>query len=430
MSQNPFAKMPIRGAYIHIPFCLSKCHYCDFLSLPLASKAGQVGLGHPRWQAMEQSKSWYTDALVMEIEACWQQENEAGVERFPLSSLYFGGGTPSLMSAEQIDRIIQAVKKGPDLIEDCELTLEANPASCDVETLRAYKEAGINRLSIGVQTLDEACLGRLNRAHSAEEALSFIESARSIGFSNLSIDLMIGLPGQSLESLARDCYCLMNYAPEHISIYSLTIEEGTIFDKVYGKEARLGEKTALATIPKPFQSLYASLPQPEEERRMYHWLRTFLTEQGYLHYELSNFAKPGFESRHNSLYWRAEPYYGFGLGASSYREGWRLRNEHRLPLYLERAKQVRRREACVSERVQIDHLEAQREFFLLGLRCLNGVSYRRFEELFGEPVPDWVLKEKENLQEQGLLLETGEGFALSEKGLDFGNQVFMAFVGE
>ncbi len=459
---NPMARGP-RAAYIHVPFCRKKCGYCDFYSF--VATAEDIDL--------------YVNALINEITQM-SALKQLFQQRERLDSIYFGGGTPSLLEAEHVQRILTALDTNYGIHDDCEITLEANPDSAESDKFLAYRAAGVNRLSLGVQSLNDHLLQRLERLHDAETARTAIRKARRSGFLNLSVDLMIGLPGQTMDDLAVDLEILLKEDVPHFSIYSLGIEEDTPFYARYFHEAARGEpRVSMAksdTVAKSEQdSLYAPLPTPEEERAMYHFCREYMNEEGYRHYEVSNFAKAGYASKHNQVYWRAEPYWGFGVSASSYIAGQRCTQTCDFAAYLENfsvapndadvankglgiaekdlsgftsdAKSknpqvilvgtelpIKQLNPCLEDCVTIDREEAMREFFLLGLRLRDGVSLQAFTQRFKAEIPAEIAEKLAFLVEQDLLVleedleNADEKWRLSLKGLDFGNEVFQEFV--
>lgn len=401
---NPFAVSLPRGAYIHVPFCLSKCAYCSFYSIAAGPEAYRN----------------YTDHLLKEIDLemadFWHQRGEQG-HQIPLSSLYFGGGTPSLLPAEELAEILERLKQHFLITDKTEITLEANPSSSLFPQLQAWRKLGINRLSLGLQTTDDNLLKQLGRRHNYQQFLESYQGARELGFHNISLDLIFGLPYEKLEDWEQDLRTVLALAPDHLSFYSLQLEEGTA----------LGE--ALLDDP-------SSLPAEDEERAMYHLLTQILPQHGLFPYEISNAARPGFESRHNSLYWRAEPYFAFGPAASSYTLGERRSRPADLRLwenYIDQGPSLAtyteaRAKACESE--TIDAEEARREFMLLGFRMLAGVSETRYRACFDENMTERFGGELERLSQRGLIEQSPDGdrFALTLLGRDLANQVFLEFV--
>ena len=289
------------GIYIHIPFCVKKCNYCDFLS----------------WQAGEKEREEYVGDLVREIGLSdrWFPEIDQ------VDSVFIGGGTPSILSAGQLHRICEALDRRFSIQENCEFTMECNPGTANSHTFAACLNMGINRLSFGVQSSEEAELRLLGRVHSYAEAERSFQEAREAGFQNINIDLMSGIPGQTIESYGRTLDRILHLEPEHISAYSLIIEEGTPFYDRYREEPPVDEET---------------------DRQMYMATGVRLSEYGYERYEISNYAKTGFACRHNLKYWSGGEYIGFGVGASSRMGNTRYRNEENPAEYTKRIRQERR----------------------------------------------------------------------------------------
>lgn len=377
----------ISAAYLHFPFCVRKCPYCDFVS----------------FENCLEKRGEYTDAIIREI-----GRTAKGAGR--LETVYMGGGTPSLFAPQQIGRILNALEERFGFGNNPEITIEANPGTVDLKSLSGYRDAGVNRISIGVQSFSDSLLLTLGRIHSGGQARKAIEAAKSAGFTNISCDLMTGLPGQTLEDAEESLRVLLEYGIPHISFYALTLEEGTPYYRKYEKHDEL-------------------LPEPELERIMYKQLLARLKNAGYRHYEISNSAKPGFESRHNITYWKALPYYGFGCGAFSYRNDIRQGNTGDLGLYLgEMAKADPDPSVLLTEAESIGAEERKKEFMLLGFRLLEGVSPEEFFVRFGERMEDLFAENLAKLAARGLI-ESGNGrYRLSEAGLDFANEVFREFV--
>lgn len=382
-------KKPL-GLYIHIPFCVQKCKYCDFLSAP----------------ADDTTKKRYVDALCKEITGYKELTKE-----YELATIYFGGGTPSVLDASFIEQILDAVKKSFTVDMAAEVTLEVNPGTASFDKLKHYKEIGINRLSIGVQSAKEEELKLLGRIHSFEDAKKTVEWAREAGFTNLSLDLMSALPGQSFEAYKENVEAILSLNPEHISSYSLIVEEGTTFYEQYAEG-----------MPKEEE-----LPDEETDRAMYAYTKERLVQAGYARYEISNYSKPGYESRHNSSYWIGTEYLGVGLGASSLFTNARYHNETDLVNYMEEMEAGRdvRREI---ERLVLE--EQMEEFMILGLRMMCGVSRAEFQRCFGRPIETVYGSALKKLERQGLLTLEGDTIVLTETGIDVSNQVFVEFIPE
>lgn len=372
------------GVYIHIPFCVRKCNYCDFLS----------------WRAGEREREEYVGSLIREIgfSEHWFPE----IDR--VDSVFIGGGTPSILSAGQLQRISEALDRRFSIQRGCEFTVECNPGTADRHTFASCLNMGINRISFGVQSAEETELRLLGRIHTYEEAERSVQEAREAGFENINIDLMSGIPGQSLESYERTLDRILRLEPEHISAYSLIIEEGT-----------------------PFYDRYRDDPPVDEEtdRQMYRTTGERLSEYGYERYEISNYAKDGFACRHNLKYWSGGEYVGFGLGASSRVGDIRYRNTEDPAEYTTRIQQ----EKTVADPEEILDREAQMsEFFFLGLRRTKGVSLTEFQRLFEVSAFEVYGQQIWRLMEYGLLKQQGARLFLTEYGLDVSNMVFCEFV--
>lgn len=401
----PFRKKPL-GIYVHIPFCIQKCLYCDFLSAP----------------SDETTRESYVNALLAEIDA--QAPLYKG---FQVHTVFFGGGTPSLLMPEQtaaiLERLYQRFSFLPE--KEMEITLEANPGTLTEEKLRAWRKAGVNRLSIGLQSAHDEELKSLGRIHTWKEFLWGYEAARRAGFSNLNIDLMSALPGQSVESWMDTLESVVELKPEHISAYSLIIEEGTPFYDWYGPQDAASEKRQMEKR-KP-------LPSEEEDRLMYERTGEYLAKGGYGRYEISNYALPGFACRHNLAYWERTDYAGFGLGAASLRENVRWSNTAELAEYLAHAGQTGEETRIKKEMSRLSIQDQMEEFMFLGLRKTEGVSASTFERLYGKPLEAVYEEPVERLIREGLLLryqkEDGSVFfRLSDKGIDVSNYALAMFL--
>lgn len=375
--------------YLHIPFCVKKCNYCDFLSAP----------------AGEETRAAYVDALLEEIRGFDEPED------YEVVTVFFGGGTPSILPGQAIFRIMEALREKFSFRKGAEITLEANPGTVDKEKLSFYKKAGINRLSFGLQSADAEELKRLGRIHTWEKFLESFQLAREAGFSNINVDLMSALPGQTKESWEKTLRQVLALQPEHISAYSLIIEEGTPFYQLYEKDVErrdAGEEPEL-------------IPSEEEERAMYEATGRILKEQGYLHYEISNYAKPGRECCHNLGYWQRRDYLGFGLGASTLLNPVRYKNTEDLEAYL--GGDFSKKEFFVlTKDNQIE------ETMFLGLRVLEGVSKEQFREQFSCELRVVYRKELEKLEKEGLLEEEGDFVRLTSRGIDLSNPVLAEFL--
>ena len=384
--------------YLHFPFCERKCRYCDFLSGP----------------ASDEARENYMQLLCREI--VLRREEVKG----PVDTIFIGGGTPSLMTPSQLSRLMETIydtfqisadESDPEI--NIEISMEINPGTADREKLSAYRRTGVNRLSIGVQSFSDAELQMLGRIHSAYQARKIFGEARKAGFDNINLDLMSALPGQTRESWSRTLREAASLQPEHISAYSLIIEEGT-----------------------PFAALYDAgqlkdLPSEEEDRAIYHYTGDFLAEKGYLRYEISNYAKEGYACRHNCGYWTGHEYLGLGLGASSDLGGERFHNPSDLKEYRE-AVESGSENSLRRERQRMTREDRMEEFMFLGLRMTGGVSERAFKERFGCTLHEVFGDVIRRHISQGVLLRTECGedhrIALTEYGLDVANHVMAEYL--
>ncbi len=374
--------------YIHIPFCIRKCNYCDFLSFP----------------SNEGEREVYVESLINEIE---QTGKILDKNDYKVRSIFIGGGTPSLLFGEQVERIMQAVREGFVIKEGVEITMEANPGTLTERNLSLYKRAGINRLSMGLQSADDSCLHLLGRIHTWEEFLKSYELARKAGFENINVDLMSGLPGQTVSIYKRTLEKVMALQPEHISAYSLILEEGTLF----------GES----------EEIQKKIPDEETDREMYQLTKEVLAENGYERYEISNYARKGKECIHNLGYWSGTPYLGFGLGASSYFERTRFSNEKNLEKYQKKPYVpfvMREDYTVLSEK---DEME---EFMFLGLRKRAGISEGEFKKRFKAGLKEIYGKVISKYEEMDLLEWTDEGkmLRLTDAGIDVSDYIFCDFM--
>ncbi len=375
--------------YIHIPFCVKKCAYCDFLSFP----------------AGKELQAAYVKSLKKEIRE-WKDRGDGIV-----SSVFIGGGTPSILEGEQILDIMEEVRRRYVLADDAEITLEANPGTLEERKLHAYQKAGINRLSLGLQSAHNEELRSLGRIHTWEEFLDSFYRARETGFCNINVDLMSALPGQTLKSWEDTLRKVAALEPEHISAYSLIIEEGTPFYDRYGEDAKKREAGGECRY----------LPGEELERKMYEQTGIILSESGYHRYEISNYARPGKECRHNCGYWTRKEYRGFGLGAASMIGETRFSNVRDLNAYLEYPGVHMEEQILTTE-------EQMEETMFLGLRLLCGVRKQTFLEKFGRSMDDVYGTVLKKMKVQGLMEENEEKVWLTGRGIDLGNYVFSHFL--
>ena len=401
--------------YVHIPFCKKKCNYCDFLSAP-ASK--------PRRQE-------YLKALLMEI-VIW---SGAAYDDYEVKSIFIGGGTPTMLDAPQMNNLIAMLKIYFNVSNSAEITIECNPESVTKEKLLAYKECGVNRVSFGLQSANNDELAVLGRIHTWEQFLESYNLARECGFTNINVDLMSGLPGQTVESWSDTLKKVADLDPEHISAYSLIIEEGTPFYARYGesegKQPLLCGRPSLSVAengePVEVIAEWPDLPDEDTERAMYDVTAEILSGYGYDRYEISNYAKKNKECAHNVGYWTGIDYIGLGLGASSMFDGARFTNLRDIEIYKEAGKKTQLPTDWETVRQLTDERKME-EFMFLGLRMMRGVSRKEFErrfkrsmdEVYGEVIAKYI----------GLgLLEEADGWVrLTKKGIDVSNQVLAEFL--
>ena len=379
--------------YIHIPFCVKKCAYCDFLSSPQDEK----------------TREQYVDKLIEEIKAHKTYTVQASDTK--VSTIFLGGGTPSILEARQIIKIFETLRTTFDIAENAEITIEANPGTVTTEKLQAYKQCGINRISFGLQSTNNEELKLLGRIHTYEEFLESFQLARECGFENINVDLISAIPKQTLSSWEETLQKVINLNPEHISAYSLIVEEGTPFAKMYGEDCP-GEK---------------ELPSEEEERAIYYLTEKLLQKAGYHRYEISNYAKAGQECKHNLGYWERKDYLGLGLGASSLVDNTRFKNTDDLECYINHASRLNE----IQENVEKLSLQEQmEEFMFLGLRKMEGVSITEFENIFDKKTDECYGEQIKILIEQGLLEQKDTRIMLTKQGIDVSNYVFRAFLWE
>lgn len=365
--------------YIHIPFCVRKCAYCDFLSAP----------------GSEEAKASYTEALLREIEAVKTEKRE-------VSSIFVGGGTPSALSPSLMGDIFEKIHESFSVAQDAEITIEANPGTLSKEKFFLYKNAGINRLSLGLQSPEAAELKSLGRIHTYEEFLESFSLAREAGFQNINVDLMCALPDQTYEGWIRNLRTVAALHPEHISAYSLIIEEGT-----------------------PFAKRKLNLPDEDTEYRMYEDTAGILEEYGYEQYEISNYAKKGLACRHNIGYWTRKEYLGFGLGAASLWGNQRFSNTSDFSAYL---KESGSPEKIRENRETLSLEDEMSEFMFLGLRMTEGVSKAEFLESFGTPIESVYGKVLDKYKSVGLLEEKEGRIFLTRAGIHVSNGVMAEFL--
>ena len=376
--------------YIHIPFCKKKCAYCDFLSAP----------------ATDFIKEQYVQSLLLEIE-----EKAPFYQAYEVPTIFIGGGTPSILRAGFLCDIMETVQRLFHVQKDAEITIECNPKTLSPEKLMFYKKAGINRISLGLQSTEDVELKELGRIHTYEDFLESYDMVRKAGFSNVNIDLMSALPYQTLQSYEKTLKRVLALRPEHISAYSLIIEEGTPFYERYEADEVLREQGKKPKL----------LPDEETERQMYEITKDLLQAQGYFRYEISNYAKKGYECKHNIGYWTRENYLGLGLGSASMVTETRFSNTRELEKYLSDCYAPESMEKLTKN-------ESMEEFMFLGLRLTKGISQAEFYHQFGfsiETIYGTVLAQ---LQEDGLLAKNDGRIFLTERGLDVSNYVMAQFL--
>lgn len=383
------------GLYIHIPFCKQKCSYCDFCSY--ANKESFI--------------KRYIQCVLKEIIEVGNNNKidfENGKDDlFLVKTIYIGGGTPSLIDSKYIVQIIEDIKLNFEIDEKAEITIEVNPGTVTLEKLEDYKRAGINRLSIGLQSTHEHLLKEIGRIHTYLDFLDTFRFAREAGFENINVDLMIELPNQTLEEVKDSIEEIVSMEPEHISVYSLILEENTpLFKKV---EEGL------------------ELPNEDLERKMYWAVKQTLEQNNYIHYEISNFAKKGYESKHNLDCWNQKEYIGFGIAAHSYTNGIRYSNIENIEQYIKNYDEDKTEENLVFHEKQ-DMEAMQKEYMLLGLRKIDGVSIQEFKIKFVANPVFLYHSELEKLVNEELLEIDGDMIKLTNKGLDLANIVWEEFV--
>jgi putative oxygen-independent coproporphyrinogen III oxidase len=374
-----------KAVYLHIPFCTNKCHYCDFNSYVLK--------GQP---VMD-----YLDALEREMEQTVKLHPPTNVE-----TIFVGGGTPTVLLPKQMEHFLKLVAAYfPSAHPQLEFTMEANPGTTDEDKLAVMKSGGVNRISFGVQSFNNELLAAIGRIHNTDDVYRSIENAKKLGFRNLSIDLMFGLPKQTVSIMEETLDAALALDLQHYSIYGLKVEENTLFHTLYNKNQ----------LP---------LPTEEEEVDMYTLIIRRLKEAGYTQYEISNFAQPGYDSKHNSMYWRNQFYYGLGAGAHGYMSSHRHVNVKGIEPYINST----RAGLPVTERFEVSQKEAMEDFMMVGLRLLKGVKGEDFMEQFGVTMESIFKPQLDKLLKMNLLARIEGGYRLSDHGVLLGNEVFGAFI--
>ncbi|MBN1595849.1 radical SAM family heme chaperone HemW [candidate division FCPU426 bacterium] len=367
-----------KGVYIHIPFCLKKCAYCDFASQQLHS---------------HEEVNQYLEALLSEISIRAQGQ---------AYTVYFGGGTPSILPSGQVAVVLQAIRRHMEIKPLIEISMEVNPATVDDSDLVQLKETGINRLSLGLQSTSDFFLNRLGRIHSAQDCKQVFYWARQAGFNNISCDLIYGIPGQTLKDLKEDLQQLVRWSPEHLSMYALHLEPNTPLARLVAQHA---------------------LPEPDDDTTadMYAWIREFLPTQGYKQYELSNFSKPGYACQHNMMYWQNQEYLGFGSAAHSYSQGVRSWNVQDKEEYV---RKIGRKKNATEGREKLGGIRKISEHLMLELRLTRGVKKRQFKDIYGD---DWnrnFSQAIEKMKSRGFLAEDRATLKLTPRGMFVSNMVF------
>ena len=374
------------GLYIHIPYCIHKCGYCDFNSHPIK----------------HDEMDHYIDALIAEMKHYAKIYSKTNI----IKTIFLGGGTPTTLTIYQLEHILKECMKEFEVTPDAEITIEANPATIDIEQMKSIRQTGYNRISIGVQSFDKAELKLLDRAHGPEEVHSTVDCARKAGFDNLSLDLMFAVPNQSLSSWERNLDKALEKNPEHLSTYNLTIEQGTAFSKLQSN---------------------GKLIMPEDGHQLELYKKTIerLTKKGFHHYEISNFARQGKECKHNITYWKNTNTLGLGAGASSYMNGTRFKNIN-LPAHYIR--QVKEKKIAVEHSETLEPHQAMGETIMLGLRLLQGISIHQFEKRFQISFIKLFRNIISALKEKELVIIEKDYLRLSQKGLFWADSVTLEFI--
>ena len=390
--------------YFHIPFCERKCAYCDFLSAP-ADPPVRIS---------------YIKKLQEEIAYYGPQFKE-----YQVSSIFFGGGTPTILEGYQLAAILETVKKYFHLVADAEITVECNPGTLDINKADIYRECGINRISFGLQSADNTELKMLGRIHTFEQFKESLSIAEKAGFDNINVDIMSALPGQTMESYKRTVEKVLECNVKHISAYSLIVEEGTpLYDRL--------------------DTDYPELPDEDTERQMYYYTQDSLASAGYVHYEISNYARPGYECRHNVSYWERTDYLGFGVGAASLFEEIRHTNITDINMYIDKCGGMINAGSCMDNNVTAGNYnrlyeiyddiqklslnDRMEEFMFLGLRKIDGISKAEFEKTFSKNIADVYGKVIQENVLNGLLVDDGDVIKLTDRGVDISNVVMADFL--
>ncbi len=377
------------GLYIHIPFCKKKCLYCDFYSIPAAN---------------EQLKKLYLEALMLHMD-----EHILQLEPYTIDSIYFGGGTPSLLSAEQITMLMKKIKKNFYVSNKCEITLETNPGTVDKAKLSAFRRAGINRLSIGCQSFYDKDLQVCGRVHSAHDNVKVLDEAVKAGFKNINVDIMFGLPNQSLQNVLSSIERAVKLGATHISLYGLKVEEGTPFYTLE-KQGRL------------------PLPSEDDESDMYYVSCEMLRKYGFKHYEISNFARPGYESVHNLKYWNCDEYIGFGPSAHSFFSGKRFYYKNSTSLYVKNFTENFDGPGIVDKCIDVQFGTQMAEYVMLRMRLGDGIHCDEFRRRFGRSFESVYLGKMSPYLRSGHIIKTKSGYAFTEHGMYVSNYILARMI--
>ena len=391
-------KKPL-GIYVHIPFCVRKCNYCDFLSM----------------RSDRETQTRYAAALCEEIKNAEEKFVCTDIG-YKVRSIYIGGGTPSILDSDILTSLADCIydKFGIADTDNIEFTIEANPGTVTLDKLKAFRAMGMNRLSMGLQSANDEELAALGRIHTYNDFVTAFREARKAGFENINVDIMTAIPHQTRGSLEHTLEAVMGMDPEHISAYSLILEEGTA---LYEEFLRSCPHTDTDDTVFGFFG-------EEDERAFYHFTVDFLSKMGYERYEISNFAKKGYESRHNTAYWMGVDYFGFGLGASSLIGGVRYKNTSDMEKYISAPTSDR----LFEEQIRLELEDEMEEFMFLGLRMSNGISFREFMDRFGISAEERYSAVLDRLVSQKLLMRRDGRLTLTESGIDHGNYVFAQFL--
>ncbi len=377
------------GLYIHIPFCMKKCLYCDFYSIPAAN---------------EQLKSLYLEALMLHFE-----EHSLQLAPYIIDSVYFGGGTPSLLSAEQVAMLLKKLKKNFFISDKCEITLEANPGTVDKQKLISFRKSGINRLSIGCQSFFDNDLSVCGRIHSSIDNVKAIDDAQKAGFKNINVDIMYGLPGQNLQNVLASIERAVKLGVTHISLYGLKVEEGTPFYTMQNQKKIV-------------------LPDEDTESDMYFVSCDILKKLGFKHYEISNFAKPGFESVHNLKYWNCDEYVGFGPSSHSFFSGKRFYYKNSTSLYIKNFTENYEGQGIVDKCIDVPFGTQMAEYVMLRMRLGEGINCDEFRRRFGRTFESVYLNKVTPFLSSGHIVKTNDGYAFTEQGMYVSNYILSRMI--